>query len=150
MPLRSSPIIIIAEFEAPSFHVIWEGIKEVIICFLALEGWDNSVGLQQWRARKRTIVALLMQMGKLALDEVVGSIGDHNRRELRQYKRENGAAFRSSDEDERLAAVWGPQSSYTTVLLVVVSHGASNELSIGRNIQGLGEAADGWNNGYII
>jgi hypothetical protein len=105
MPLRSSPIIVIAEFEAPSFHVLWEGIKEVIIYFLALEGRDNWVGLQQWRARKRTIVALLMQMGKLALDEVVGSIGDHNRWELRQYKRENGAASRSSDEDERLAAV---------------------------------------------
>jgi hypothetical protein len=105
MPLRSSPIIIIAEFEAHSFYVLWEGIKEVIKCFLALEGRDNWVGLQRWRARKRTIVALLIQMGKLALDEVVGSIGDHNHWELRQYKRENGAASRSSDEDERLAAV---------------------------------------------
>jgi hypothetical protein len=78
MPLRSSPIIIIAEFEARTLHVLWEGIKEAIICFLALEGRDNWEGLQRWRARKRTIVALLMLTGKLALDEVAGVIGDHN------------------------------------------------------------------------
>ena len=83
MPLQASPIIIIAEFEARSLHVLWEGIKEVIICFLALEGRDSWEGPQRWRARKRTIVALLMLTSKLALDEVAGAIGDHIHWELR-------------------------------------------------------------------